>query len=79
MVICSFPNISALCSKNQTLSHRLAECRWLVVCKYCRVALVRYSPEICELSGVINHKTEDFISIIKTAFSIFMSADLSVS
>ena len=32
---------------------------------------VCYSPEICELSGVINHKTEDFISIIKTAFSIF--------
>ena len=31
-------------------------------------ALVRYSPEICELSGVINHKTEDFISIIKTGF-----------
>ena len=34
-------------------------------------ARVCYSPEICELSGVINHKTEDFISIIKTAFSIF--------
>ena len=25
------------------------------------VAFVRYSPEICELSGVINHKTEDFL------------------
>ena len=25
-------------------------------------ALVRYSLEICELSRVINHKTEDFIS-----------------
>ena len=32
------------------------------------VARVRYSPEICELSAVINHKTEDFISIIKTGF-----------
>ena len=28
-----------------------------------RVARVRYSPEISELSMVINHKTEDFISI----------------
>ena len=27
-------------------------------------ALVRYSPEICELSRVINHKTEDFISTL---------------
>ena len=27
-------------------------------------ALVRYSPEICELSGVINHKTSDFISTL---------------
>ena len=35
------------------------------------IARVRYSLEICELYGVINHKTEDFISIIKTAFSIF--------
>ena len=25
---------------------------------------IRYSPEICELSGVINHKTSDFISTI---------------
>ena len=33
-----------------------------------RVAPVRYSPEIYELPGVINHKTEDFISIIKTSF-----------
>ena len=28
---------------------------------------VLYSP-VCELSRVINHKTEDFISIIKTGF-----------
>ena len=33
-----------------------------------------YSLEICELSGVINHKTEDFISIIKTGF-----IDLSIN
>ena len=30
-----------------------------------RCALVRYSLEICELSGVINHKTSDFISKVK--------------
>ena len=30
-------------------------------------SLVRYSPEICELSRVINHNTEDFISTIKFA------------
>ena len=29
------------------------------------IALIRYSPEICELSRVINHKTEDFISTPK--------------
>ena len=27
-----------------------------------QVGLVRYSPEICELSRVMNHKAEDFIS-----------------
>ena len=32
----------------------------LVLC----YARVRYSLEICELSRVINHKTEDFISTI---------------
>ena len=26
--------------------------------------LANYSPEICELSRVINHKTEDFISTV---------------
>ena len=35
-------------------------------------ALVRYSPEICELSGVINHKTSDFISTLLSNLNAFV-------
>ena len=40
-------------------------------------ALVRYSPEICELSRVINHKTSDFISTITSLNTSISGSDTS--